>query len=110
MSEFQLFTERVFKTTCYLQTLRSAYTAGSVSIALTAKTDPISAHVHDPFVKLQFTTLDANKLAVFNASIPSKDDILKQPNKVMDALPHLVKYREFSFDPPADGSSSFVPL
>ena len=91
----------------YLQTLRSACTAGSGSIALTAKTDPISAHVRDPFVKLQVATLDADKLAAFNESIPSDDAIMKQPNnKVMDALPHLVKYRAFSFDPPADGSEA----
>ena len=81
----------------YLQTLRSACTKGNGSIALTAKHDPITSHLNDPFVKAKIDSLRITDRRRFLAAVPSEDAILRQPNLVEDTLPHLVNFKAFSY-------------
>ena len=90
----------------YLQTLRSACTAGLGSVVLTALKDPISAHIADPFVKIQVDALGAPEKRRFRQHFPAdySNQVLHQPNKVMQSLPKLVELKVFSYEKPDDNS------
>ena len=85
----------------YVQTLRSSCTTGKGSIALTARYDPITAHINDPFVKAKIDAFSGTEKRRFRAGLPTKEAILAQPNLVEQALPHLVNFKAFAYIVPA---------
>ena len=91
----------------YLKMLHAACSKGIGALAM-SRSDPISEHLNDDFIKDLVSDMSRRGKKEFVDSLPTEAEIRSDPRKVFDGLSKLYKHRLFVYDTSQKFESSLI--